>query len=74
MTGVGANQSDPVRETGLHVDVPKETRVKSGVDRQDIFGAEERVRSRRRRSLLGGFKGFWNIMDERYYVPDPLEL
>ena len=40
---MGANQGDPVRERGLDVDVPKGTRGKSGVDRQDILGAEERV-------------------------------
>jgi hypothetical protein len=40
---VGADQNDPVRERGLDVDVEKGTRGKSGVDRQDVLGAEERV-------------------------------
>jgi hypothetical protein len=43
LSGVGADQSDPVRERGLDVDIPKGTRGKSGIDRQDILGAEERV-------------------------------
>ena len=43
LSGVGANKSDPVRERGLDVNVPKGTRGKSGIDRQDILGAEERV-------------------------------
>jgi hypothetical protein len=32
-----------VRERGLDVNVPKGTRGKSGIDRQDILVAEERV-------------------------------
>jgi hypothetical protein len=40
---VGADQSDPVRGSGLDVDLPESTRGKSGVDRQDILGADERV-------------------------------
>ena len=43
LSGVGADQSDPVRESGLDVDLPEGTRGKSGVDRQDILGADERV-------------------------------
>lgn len=43
LSGVGADQNDPVRERGLDVDVEKGTRGKSGVDRQDVLGAEERV-------------------------------
>jgi hypothetical protein len=42
LAGVGADLSDPIRERGLDVDVPKGTRGKSGADRQDILGAEER--------------------------------
>ena len=43
LIGVGANASDSVRERGLDIDVPKGSRGKSGEDRQDILGAEERV-------------------------------
>jgi len=43
LSGVGADQSDPVRERGLDVDVEKGSRGKSGNDRQDILGAEERI-------------------------------
>ncbi|PMD34056.1 hypothetical protein L207DRAFT_437584 [Hyaloscypha variabilis F] len=42
LSGVGADQSDRVRDRGLDVDVEKGSRGKSGNDRQDILGAEER--------------------------------
>lgn len=42
LLGVGADTGDPVRERGLDNDVPKGTRGKSGDDREDILGAEER--------------------------------
>jgi hypothetical protein len=40
---VGADRNDPIRERALDVDVEKGTRGKSGVDRQDFLGAEEKV-------------------------------
>jgi hypothetical protein len=40
---MGADQNDPVRDRGLDVDVEKGSRGKSGNDRQDILGAEERI-------------------------------
>ena len=43
MSGVGADQSDPVRGRGLDVDVPEGMRGKSGENREDILGAEERM-------------------------------
>jgi len=43
LTGVGANSGDPIRERGFDIDAPKGTRGKSGENRQDILGAEERV-------------------------------
>ncbi len=42
LSGVDADKSDLVRERGLDLDVEKGTRRKSGVDRQEILGAEER--------------------------------
>ncbi|KAG0652436.1 hypothetical protein D0Z07_1375 [Hyphodiscus hymeniophilus] len=42
LIGVGAIASDPVRERGLDNDIPKGTRGKSGENREDILGAEER--------------------------------
>ncbi|TVY65639.1 hypothetical protein LSUE1_G006976 [Lachnellula suecica] len=42
LAGVGADPSDPVRERGLDIDFPKGTKGKSGVNREDIPGAEER--------------------------------
>ncbi|KAE9379296.1 hypothetical protein N431DRAFT_478347 [Stipitochalara longipes BDJ] len=43
LSGVGADQSDPVRERGLDIDVEKGSRGKSGNDRKDILGAEEKI-------------------------------
>lgn len=43
LSGVGADQIDPVRERGLDVDVPEGSRRKSGSDSQIILGAEERL-------------------------------
>ena len=40
---VGADPRDPVRERALDIDVPKGTRGKSGLNREDIPGAEERL-------------------------------
>lgn len=42
LTGVGADQTDSFRERGLDIDHPKGTRGKSGENREDIPGAEER--------------------------------
>jgi len=42
LAGVGADQSDPMRERGLDHEFPKRTRGKSGENREDILGAEER--------------------------------
>jgi hypothetical protein len=42
LAGVGADPRDPIRERALDIDVPKGTRGKSGANRQDIPGAEER--------------------------------
>jgi hypothetical protein len=42
LVGVGANRSDPIRERALDHEFPKGTRGKSGVNREDIPGAEER--------------------------------
>lgn len=42
LVAVGANPSDPVRERGLDHDFPTGTRGKSGSNREDIPGAEER--------------------------------
>jgi len=42
LMGVGADPRDPVRERGLDKEVPKGTRGKSGENREDIPGAEER--------------------------------
>jgi hypothetical protein len=42
LAGVGADPRDPVRERGLDIDVDKGTRGKSGENREDILGAEER--------------------------------
>jgi hypothetical protein len=42
LVGVGANRSDPVRERALDHEFPKGTRGKSGENREDILGAEER--------------------------------
>lgn len=43
LTGVGADQNDPIRERGMDIDFPKGTKGKSGVNREDIPGAEERL-------------------------------
>jgi len=43
LTGVGADKSDPIRERGLDIDFPKGTKGDSGVNREDITGAEERL-------------------------------
>jgi len=42
LAGVGADQTDSFRERGLDIDHPKGTKGKSGVNREDIPGAEER--------------------------------
>lgn len=43
LEGVGANPNDPIRERALDIDVQKGTRGKSGVNRENILGAEERL-------------------------------
>jgi hypothetical protein len=43
LVGVGADPRNPVRERALDIDVPKGTRGKSGVNRQNVPGAEERL-------------------------------
>jgi hypothetical protein len=42
LAGVGANIGDSVRERGLDHEFPTGTRGKSGENREDILGAEER--------------------------------
>lgn len=42
LAGVGADQTDSFRERALDIDHPKGTRGKSGENREDIPGAEER--------------------------------
>ncbi len=43
LAGVGADSRDPVRERALDTDAPAGTRGKSGENREDIPGAEERA-------------------------------
>ncbi|KAG9233449.1 hypothetical protein BJ875DRAFT_464127 [Amylocarpus encephaloides] len=43
LAGVGADQSDTVRERGQDIDFPKGSKGYSGENRQDIQGADERV-------------------------------
>jgi len=43
LVGVGANQTDPIRERALDIDHPKGTKGYSGENREDIPGAEDRV-------------------------------
>ena len=40
---MGADPSDSFRERGLDIDHPKGTKGKSGENREDILGAEERL-------------------------------
>jgi hypothetical protein len=42
LAGVGADLKDPVRERALDTDAPTGTRGKSGLNRENIPGAEER--------------------------------
>jgi len=43
LVGVGADPRDPVRERALDIDVPKGTRGKSGTNRENVPGAEEKL-------------------------------
>jgi len=43
LAGAGADQSDVFRERGQDTDFPTGTKGKSGVNREDIVGAEERL-------------------------------
>lgn len=43
LVGVGADPRDPIRERALDIDAQKGTRGKSGTNRENVPGAEERV-------------------------------
>lgn len=43
LVGVGADPRNPVRERAVDIDVQKGARGKSGVNRENVPGAEERL-------------------------------